>query len=215
MKPSLLTRLSLSFFLSIAAFSPLAADEGKAPPPQHLKPVTKELIEQLNTGGHVLIVRHERTNAFIPDTKEVDLNNCATQRNLSIAGHANAVENYRALSFLQIPIGQVYASPTCRTLETARLMFGRVEAHNALYRYGQGSEQLSADLKELIRSNAKNAENAVLVTHLGTYAPVFGGHLAEGDAAVFSLVNDRPQLQGVIPANGWNDAIIDAVLAAQ
>ncbi len=111
MKPSLLTRLSLSFFLSIVAFSPLAADEGKAPPPQHLKPATKELIEQLKTGGHVLIVRHERTNAFIPDTKEVDLNNCATQRNLSIAGHANAVENYRALSFLQIPIGQVYASP--------------------------------------------------------------------------------------------------------
>lgn len=119
--------LAASIFLVPLLFAPvLAQDSQEALPHRHLTATASDLIKRLQSGGYVLVMRHERTNAFTLDSPKVELENCATQRNLSVAGYANAVENGAILRHLQVPIGQVLASPACRTLETARLLFGKV-----------------------------------------------------------------------------------------
>lgn len=177
---------------------------------QHLTPATSELIEQLQMGGHVLLIRHERTNAFILDREDYQIENCAAQRNLSIAGSANAVENGEVIRFLDIPIGEVIASPMCRTLETARLMFGDVTPNTALHGAGEEPEDVRTNLEQLIVSSVGKPDNTVLVTHLGIFTFVYGGHLAEGDAAIFDVEDGAARYLGTIPANAWNDAVIDA-----
>ncbi len=181
-------------------------------PHQHLQPDVAAMIDLLKEGGHVLVIRHERTNAWLPDDADFDIANCATQRNLSVAGAANATENGGVIRYLGIPIGDVFASPMCRTLETGRLMFRNVEAAPALLGYMQEQDEVRDGFTDLILAGAGQAENTALVTHLGTFSFMFGGHLAEGDAAVFSVENGEPHQLGVIPANAWNDAVIDATI---
>ncbi|MDF9301952.1 hypothetical protein P5P81_05190 [Tritonibacter mobilis] len=196
--------------------APVAAQSAnEALPHQHLSVSTTNLIERLQGGGHVLIVRHERTNAFIPDSMDFELGDCAAQRNLSVAGHANAMENGIVGRHLKIPIGTVLASPVCRTLETARLMFGSVEPEPDLWGYNQDPAKVRADFRQLVVDGAGQPKNTALVTHLGTYSVAFGGHLAEGDTAVFTVVDNEPEFLGVIAANAWNDAIIDATVKSQ
>lgn len=213
----LLGKIIASSAIAISVFvTPLVlADEKKGLPHQHLKPKTAELIELLKKGGYVLVVRHERTNAFVPDNSDFKLENCANQRNLSVAGYANAIENGDTLRFLGISFDQVFSSPTCRTLETGRLMFGKVEPNDDLFGWRQDPDAVRTGFKKLITDNVDQDKNTALVTHLGTFSFVVGGHLAEGDSAVFSAENGEPKLLGVIPSNGWNDGIIDASLAAR
>lgn len=177
---------------------------------QHLKPETAELIDLLQMGGHVLLIRHERTNAFMPDRDDYQVENCASQRNLSVAGAANAVENGGVIRFLDIPMGEILASPMCRTLETARLMFGDVAPNSTLHGAGEEPEAVRVNLEHLIVSSAGRPQNTALVTHLGVFSFVYGEHLAEGDAAVFDVEDGAARHLGTIPANAWNDAVIDA-----
>lgn len=177
---------------------------------QHLQPETAGLIERLQEGGHVLLIRHERTNAFISDRKDYQVENCASQRNLSIAGAASAVETGQVIRFLDIPIGEIFASPMCRTLETARLMFGDVVPSHALHGAGEEPEVVRTNLEQLVLSSSGKQKNTALVTHLGTFSFVFGGYLAEGDAAIFNVEDGKARHLGTIPANVWNDAVIDA-----
>lgn len=203
--------LKASLFAFAFFFTPALAEENhETLPHRHLSETTAELITRLQDGGYVLVTRHERTNAFIPDSHDVELENCATQRNLSVAGYATAVENGAILRHLQIPIGHVFASPACRTLETARLMFGTVSPEIKLLGYGQAQDAVRSALTELVKDGSGRSGNTALVTHLGTYAATFGGYLAEGDTAIFDVVNGLPVLLGVIAGNVWNDAIIDA-----
>lgn len=207
--------LAATIFTIPLLFAPVfAEDTHQARQHRHLSATATELITRLQSGGYVLVVRHERTNAFIPDSSDVELGNCATQRNLSVAGYANAVENGAVLRHLEIPIGQVFASPACRTLETGRLLFGSVHAEARLLGYGQESEIVRAAFTQLVQEGAGHSQNTALVTHLGTYSVAFGGHLAEGDTAIFDVVDGAPVLLGTIAANAWNDAIIDASLVA-
>lgn len=178
-------------------------------PHQHLLPETAELIGRLQEGGHVLIVRHERTDATNLDRRSFDLGDCATQRNLSVAGTANASETGEILRTLGIEVGETWSSPMCRTLETARLMFGRATTDPALYGAGMEPEAIRTAMRRLVVDGTGGENNTALVTHLGTYSFVFGRHLAEGDAAVFTVEDGEPTRLGTIPANGWNDAIID------
>ncbi len=206
--------LFASALLVSLATSSLIAEENRLPH-QHIKPETADLVERLKAGGYVLVVRHERTNAFTPDDKAFQVENCASQRNLSVAGHANAIENGAVIRFLDIPIGNVLASPMCRTLETGRLMFGHVESNDTLFGWGADPEKVRQGFTSLILENAGTDKNTALVTHLGTYSFVLGGHLAEGDTAVFGVSDGAPLFLGTIPANGWNDAIIDASIASE
>src|SRR2546425_11859919 len=52
---------------------------------------------------------------------------CANQRNLIDRGRSDARAAAAAIRHLGIPVERVLASPFCRTVETAQLLFGRAE----------------------------------------------------------------------------------------
>jgi len=88
---------------------------------------------------------------------------------------------------LKIPIGEVLASPFCRTMETARLAFGKARATGEV----RGGP-LSADdparyapLRELLSSRVPENENLVIASHGNPFRALAGPpYLAEGEMAV-------------------------------
>lgn len=208
--------------LKILAFSLVAAMSLAGAPAfakmQHLHKDVAALVAELKQGGHVLFIRHERTDAKIADAKGFDVAHCASQRNLSTAGVANAQENGEMIRFLEIPVSKVLSSPMCRTQETARLLFGETALEPALggmFTTELSREEQAEAVHALIREHAGQEGNVALVSHLGVYMAAFQSHLGEGDVAVFSVQDGAPALIGVIPANGWNDAMIDATVGTR
>src|SRR5512143_2013384 len=102
----------------IAAFAQTADGELAGP----------ALLAALRSGGYILYFRHASTDFGQSDEQMTGYEDCAKQRNLTDAGRAEARAIGEALRDLRIPIGDVRASPFCRTMETARLMFGRAQA---------------------------------------------------------------------------------------
>src|SRR2546423_4067563 len=86
------------------------------------------LVNALRRGGYVIYFRHTSTDFGQNDEGMTSYDDCTKQRNLTEQGRAEARAIGVAIAKLQIPIGDVLASPYCRTLETARLIFGRATA---------------------------------------------------------------------------------------
>ena len=89
-----------------------------------------ELLAELREGGYVLFLRHTSTDFSQNDSRMTSFEDCATQRNLTDKGRAEARALGEHVKRLKIPIGEVLASPFCRTMETARLAFGKARATN-------------------------------------------------------------------------------------
>jgi hypothetical protein len=85
---------------------------------------SEEIVTRMREGGAVLLIRHAATEPGIGDPPGFRLDDCATQRNLSEAGRAQAQRLGEALRAARIPIADVRSSRWCRCLETARLAFG-------------------------------------------------------------------------------------------
>lgn len=176
---------------------------------QHSTDEATALYDDLKDGGLIIYMRHERTNMLVLDQPDFDLADCTTQRNLSVAGVANAKAIYENLVFLKVPIGVVLASPTCRTLETARYAFGKYTAEPKLIGGGRPMDEVAADLRQLMVSMPRGDENAVLVAHISNFEALTGIKLQEGDAAILTVAEGEPELLGVLSSNAWNDLIID------
>src|SRR5687768_15792480 len=89
-----------------------------------------ELLGRLREGGYVLYLRHTSTDFSQNDSRMKSFEDCASQRNLTDRGRDEARAIGEHVKRLKIPIGEVLASPFCRTMETARLAFGKAHATN-------------------------------------------------------------------------------------
>ncbi len=87
----------------------------------------EDIWARLRRGGLVLLMRHAATEPGQGDPPGFRLGDCATQRNLSEAGRADARRVAERLRAERIPIARVYTSPWCRCRETAMLAFGKAE----------------------------------------------------------------------------------------
>src|SRR5690606_18848597 len=83
----------------------------------------EQLWERLRAGGLVLLMRHAETTPGTGDPPGFRLEDCATQRNLSIAGREQARAVGAALARRGVKIATVLSSPWCRARETAMLAF--------------------------------------------------------------------------------------------
>ena len=90
------------------------------------------LVAALRGGGYVLYFRHAATDFGQNDDRMTGYEDCATQRNLIDKGRADARAIGAAVRRLAIPADDVLASPFCRTMETAQLIFGRATASPAV-----------------------------------------------------------------------------------
>lgn len=87
----------------------------------------KALAEAMGNGGYVVYMRHTKTNKNEKDSDTSDLTNCATQRNLSDEGRDQAKQAAEMLKKYGVKVSAVLASPYCRAVETAKIMFGELE----------------------------------------------------------------------------------------
>jgi phosphohistidine phosphatase SixA len=146
-----------------------------------------EAVALLRGGGYVLYFRHAATDFAKNDAQMTSFEDCSTQRILTDRGREDARAIGAAIRALGIPIGQVRASPYCRTVETATLAFGRAEKTQAA-RGGpaqpDGPERYAA-LRELLAQRPARGVNDVVVSHGNPFIAVAGPpYLAEGEAAV-------------------------------
>ncbi len=149
-----------------------------------------DLIAGLREGGYVIYFRHAATDFSQSDTDRQDLTDCATQRNLSDAGRANARTIGEGIRALGIPIGDVLSSEYCRTRETAEIAFGRVSPTRDLTSRASTTdpaaraERIEA-LRRLLTTPPAPGTNTVLVGHMFNLADATGVAIAEGEAAIF------------------------------
>lgn len=142
--------------------------------------------QQLKSGGHVLLIRHAATDPGIGDPPGFDLRNCATQRNLSAAGRADALQLGIALKQLGVPVAAVRSSRWCRCLETAKLAFGGAEPWPALDNTfetpDRRPQQMNA-IRKLLAEPVRSG-NLVLVTHGVNILALTGISPAESEIVV-------------------------------
>ena len=153
--------------------------------------------------------RHAATDFSKPDQDPVVVSDCATQRNLSAQGRADARAIGQGVRRLGLPVGKVFSSAYCRTLETARLAFGRATVHRALL------NTIAAEHDDVWRAQIRDARRlfgtkpaagklTVLVTHGVVVQETTGQTLEEGEAIVFRpLGNSRFRVVGRVMPREW------------
>ena len=83
----------------------------------------------LRAGGHVALMRHADAPGGVGDPPGFRVDECATPRNLSATGRADAKRIGARLKSEGIAVDQILASPWCRCIDTATLLqLGPVEA---------------------------------------------------------------------------------------
>lgn len=149
---------------------------------------TATLIAALKQGGYVVYFRHAATDFSANDEKMRDFDDCASQRNLTNAGREQARRIGAAWRSLSLPVGKVYASPFCRTRETAELAFGRYERAGEA-RGGPGSASDAAryrPLAEMLATKPQPGVNDIVVSHGNPFRALHPEmpYLQEGEAAI-------------------------------
>jgi len=169
------------------------------------------LVSALRQGGLILYFRHTSTDFGQNDDQMTGYEDCSRQRNLTDQGREEARKIGAEIKRLQLPIGEVLASPFCRTMETARLMFGRAQS-TAAVRGGPArpdSPDRYAELRKLLSTPPQPGTDLVIASHGNPFAAVAGTpYLAEGEAAVIRpLGPDGFRIVARIPKTEWANLV--------
>ena len=125
---------------------------------------------RLRRGGLVVLMRHASTEPGLGDPPGYRLDDCATQRNLSEAGRAEARRVGERFRAERVPVAQVYTSPWCRCRETAMLAFGRADDWEPLSSFFDLPDREAGYVEQVRKRIARLARggregNVVMVTH--------------------------------------------------
>lgn len=161
------TKLVALFVLcTVVAGVPVVVAQQKEPGPVLERGA---LVRALQSGGHVIYLRHAATDHSQKDTNRVELQNCATQRNLSENGRDQARIIGKSFAALGIKVSKVLSSPYCRCIETGKLGFGEVtivqDLEFAISRSESETKRLAAVLRELLGTTTARGTNTVVVAH--------------------------------------------------
>ena len=164
------------------------------------------LLAALRSGGFTVYFRHTATDFSQNDKASRGFDDCANQRNLIERGRSDARAIAAAVRELKIPIERVLASPLCRTMETARLIFGRAEP--SLEVRAQPGVQSVADrfapLQKLLAAPTRKGTNIAIVSHGNPFYGIAGPpYLAEGEAAVIRGLGSDFEVIGRIRPEQW------------
>jgi phosphohistidine phosphatase SixA len=193
-------RLALAVLAAAVCGASVAAGASSADP---------SLGAELKRGGLVLVLRHAATDFSKPDRDPVVLDDCSTQRNLSARGRVQAQAIGHHARRLRLKIGAVLASPYCRTLQTARLAFGRARASRTLLntiaeRHDARWRRQIRAVRLLFGTKPRPGTLTVLVTHGSVVVDAAGLELLEGETLVLRpLGSSRFRLIGRILATDW------------
>jgi hypothetical protein len=162
-----------------------------------------ELFGRLREGGFVLYLRHTSTDLSQNDSRMQSYEDCANQRNLTERGREEARVLGEHVKRLKIPIGEVLASPFCRTMETARLAFGQAIATQDV-RGGPVEAARYEPLRKLLSSPVPRGTNRVISSHGNPFYALTGPpYLAEGEMAVVRPEGERFSVVARIRLTDW------------
>jgi len=156
--------------------------------------------------GIAVLYRH----ALAPgggDPADFDVDDCATQRNLSADGRRQAIRMGRQLRERDVPVARVVSSPWCRARETAELMrVGDVDELRRLGSVFQASRSTAAKRQKaterLLRRHADRDGVLVVTFHQANIIDLTGIAPASGEGIVVRY-NERSndlEVLGRIPA---------------
>jgi len=168
------------------------------------------LVKELQKGGYVIYFRHGTTaESGEKDVADADLDDCAKQRGLSDAGQTQTKEIGGAFKGLRIPIGEVYSSPYCRSVDTARNIFGKGTKSRALHFAIQlrsaDRATITAQLLDLLAKVPPPGTNTALVSHTANLQEAVGiWPKPEGVAHIFKPRGDGTfSYVGVMQPEAW------------
>lgn len=153
------------------------------------------LVRALRRGGYVLVMRHPSSPLARPDKASASPGNANLERQLDESGRRTARAMGAALRALHIPIGEVLASPTYRTIETVRLAgLGEPRTYPELGEGARGMMAANAGSARSVWLRARAAlpprsgTNTLIVTHAPNLQGAFGAHaagIAAGEMLIF------------------------------
>lgn len=148
----------------------------------------------LETAGLVVLMRHAEAPGT-GDPPDFKLDDCATQRNLSDGGRAQAARIGERLRQLGVDQARVLSSQWCRCLETARLLdLGPVKempALNSFFGRQEEEKDRTTQLRQFLADLPRDGKPVVLVTHQVTVTALTGIFPVSGEA-VLLRVNGTP-----------------------
>lgn len=150
-----------------------------------------QLVEALQNGGHVIVMRHANSPRELPDAASADPGNVNLERQLDAQGRSDAIAFGEALQRLAIPVTEVGTSPAFRALQTASLAgFADVTVQEQLS--NEGMAAAGADHAAWLQQQADAppaAGNRLLITHgpnVTAAFPAFAEGMEEGEALVLA-----------------------------
>ena len=139
---------------------------------------------RLREGGCVVLIRHTQTEPGTGDPPGFRLDECRTQRLLSLAGQEDARAIGRWFKARRLEPREVFSSQWCRCKDTAELAFGRYTEWPALNStFGDGSRQpaQTRELRERLQAIAAG-EFEVWVTHQVNMTDLSNEYPSPGEA---------------------------------
>ena len=169
---------------------------------------TSELIKALQSGGHIIYMRHGATDHTQNDKKLRNFENCNTQRNLSTEGREQVKQIGRTIRALGIPLGDVSSSPYCRCKDTAKLVFGQYhvvpDLQFSISKNKEESEQLGERLHTMMMKSNDDSNNVVFVGHTSNLRDGLGvWPKPEGAMAIFKKREHRLIFKGIVKPDEW------------
>jgi len=148
----------------------------------------------LRAGGHVALMRHADAPGGVGDPPGFRVDDCATQRNLSEKGRADAEKIGSQLKGEGIAFEKILSSPWCRCIDTARLLnLGTVETEATF-----GNVVVLKDQRQTLTAGARalvaqwtSGGNLLVVTHGANIQALTGAWLASGEIVVVKGGSDR------------------------
>ena len=197
-----ITLLALLPLIAVAQV-PQPADRSSAP----VRALSDgDIVRALRQGGLVLYFRHAATDFSQNDQNSRGYEDCANQRNLIDRGRDDARRIGAAVKALGIKVDRVLASPVCRTMETARLIFDRAEPTMDV-RGGPGpvsAPERYAPLRRLFDTGAPPGAILALVSHGNPFYAVAGPpYPAEGEGVLIRSLSKDFEVVARIKVDEW------------
>jgi phosphohistidine phosphatase SixA len=148
----------------------------------------------LRAGAHVALMRHADAPGGVGDPPGFRIEDCATQRNLSPKGRADAEKIGSQLKQEGIAFEKIVSSPWCRCVDTARLLnLGTVETEPTF-----GNVVVLRDQREVLTAGGRAfiagwtaRGNLLVVTHGANIFALTGVSPASGEIVVVKGGSDR------------------------
>jgi len=173
----------------------------------------QSLVQALRGGGYNVYFRHAATDWSAGDNVAApgDWESCDPKRmrQLSAAGRETARQVGQAMRALKIPVSRVFASPYCRTVDTARALgLGAVETTTDVMnllaaQFFGGESAITAHTRRRLSTPPPVGANNVFVAHGNVIRAATGEYPAEAEAIVFRPDGGGFSVRGRVPPKEW------------